>query len=464
LDSGRTPRVQLSSVKVPALAATIATLLVIAALGAVALANWPAADDYCIHVWVVEKGILGALRWHYAEWGGRLVPLAVLYAASAWLDLANLRWLSLACVGVLAVAAWLLASLIAMSQRELRLPLWALLMSAVAVGVYGLLGQVVFWPTGGVVYMLPLLFASLLLLDTRRLLHGAAPRDVDATRGFAVGFLAGNAIELTAPILAAYAALSIPARWRELSPVVRRSLGWRLGGLAAGMLVLAAAPGNYQRASVTPDAFRLDAGFLASQYVSMLKQIATATWPMVAIIAAAAVASIVAVGGAPRRPRGVQALSAARESVALAVGSLASMLPVLAAPPQFAHRNGLYLLVFLLVAALLPLVAVARNEAARRVLPMTFALLALAGAVVALAQLVPDAGLARAIRDRQVERDARLRDVARSRDQDATVARIGLRVPDTLHYVDVGTDREQWNNVCTAKYYGLRSIALDPAM
>jgi hypothetical protein len=137
---------------------------------------------------------------------------------------------------------------------------------------------------------------------------------------------------------------------------------------------------------------------------------------------------------------------------------------VLAAPPQFAHRNGLYLLVFLLVAALLPLAGVARSETGRRVLPMAFALLALAGAVVALAQLVPDAGLARAIRDRQVERDARLRDVARSRDQDATVARIGLRVPDTLHYVDVGTDREQWNNVCTAKYYGLRSIALDPAM
>ena len=69
----------------------------------------------------------------------------------------------------------------------------------------------------------------------------------------------------------------------------------------------------------------------------------------------------------------------------------------------------------------------------------------------------------RAIRDRQVARDVQLRDVARSRDRDASVAPIGLRVPRTLRYVDVGTDRNQWNNLCTAKYYGLRSIALDPA-
>lgn len=448
--------------RVPSLASTIAALLVIGALAAVALANWPAADDYCIHVWVDEKGILGVLRWHYVEWGGRLVTLAVLYTTSAWLDLASMRWLSLASVGVLAAAAWVIGSLIAMSDRELRVPLWALLMSAVAVGAYGLLGQVVFWPTGGVIYMLPLVFASLLLLDTRRLLHGATPQRLDAARGFVVGLLAGNAIELTAPILLAYAALMVPARWRELSPVVRRALGWRFAGLAVGMLVLAVAPGNYHRASVTPDGFRFDPAFLASQYVYMLKAIVTATWPMVVIIAAAAVASLAALAFAPRTARDAQAPSIVRESAALAVGSLASIVPVLAAPPQFAHRNGFYLLVFLLVAVLLPLVTVARNTSARRAVPSAFALLAVAGAVVALAQLAPDAELAGAIRDRQVARDAFLREVARLRDQDASVAPIRLRVPDTLHYVDVGTDRKQWNNVCTAKYYGLRSIALDP--
>jgi hypothetical protein len=445
------------------LASSAVALALMGVLATVALAAWPTADDYCNSVLVRDDGVAGALRWLFFEWSGRLASGVPLYLAFALVDIPALRWVSVALVCLFAFASWLIASFLAIEDRGLRWSLSAFVFAALAVGLYQLLGQAVLWSTGGIVYMVPLVLTLVWLVPVRRMLHGTLPRG-GAVYGFVLGLVVGNSIELVLPILAGYVALVVPGRWDALSAIARRALALRVGGVIAGAAILVAAPGNYARAKVTPDSFRFEPPYVVTQYLHMLDEIAMRAWPMVAMIGAVAIASLLVA----KRLRGTQAVrespSALREAVALAVGAFASIVPVLAVPAQFAPRNGIYLLVFAFVAALLPLVAYVQQSRWRRFVSVSFVGLAAAGTVTVSVPLVADARLSEAFRERLQARDRTLRQMAQDNQVDATVPPIGLAVPRTLHFVEVDTNRKQWNNVCEAKYYGLRSIALDPAV
>jgi uncharacterized protein DUF6056 len=443
--------------------ASVAVMLVLlGALCADGFASWPTADDYCNGVLVGERGFGGALHWLFFEWSGRVVSGIALYAAFALVDLPALHWVSVSLAGLLAVAACQIGSLVADDDSPLRWPLCAFAFGALVLGLYRLLGQAVLWSTGGIVYMVPLILALLWFGSVRRLLRGYVPRG-GAPYGFIIGVLAGNSIELVWPILIAYVALVTPPRWHALFSAARRGLVARIAGLVAGMLVLAIAPGNYARAKVTPGSFTFEPSILASHYFSMLKAIASVAWPMIVIVVAIAIVSLSvsravrAADPSPLEP------SPYREAGALAIGALLSVVPVLAVPPQFAPRNGFYLLIFVLVAAMIPLAALARDARWRALAAPALIVLAALGSVLAAAPLVADARQSEIFRERQIARDRLLRALPRGNVADAIVAPIGVwPVPATLHFVDVDPDREQWNNVCVAKYYGLRSVALGP--
>src|SRR5438270_336631 len=123
------------------LASSAVALVLMVVLASVALAGWPTADDYCNRVLVDDNGVAGALRWLFFEWSGRLISSAALYSTFALVDLPALRWVSVALACLFALAAWLIASLLALEDRALRWPLSAFVLAALAVGLYPLLGQ-----------------------------------------------------------------------------------------------------------------------------------------------------------------------------------------------------------------------------------------------------------------------------------------------------------------------------------
>ena len=449
--------------KLIVLASSTVALVLMIMLARVAIATSPAADDYCNRVLVDGDGIAGALRWLWFEWSGRLVTGVPLNLAFALVDLPAMRWVSLALACLFALAAYQIASLLAIEARALRWPLAAFVLAALAVGLYHLLGQAVFWATGGIVYVLPLVLALLWLTPVRRIVHGALPRE-GAAYGFVLGLAVGNSIELVLPILAAYVALVVPSRWDSLSAVARRALGFRVAGAIVGAAVLVAAPGNYARARVTPDSFRFEPQYVVAQYLHMLDEIAMSVWPMLAIIGALAIASLLVANRVSATSTAHERPSPVREAGALALGAFASIVPVLAAPAQFAPRNGIYLLVFALVAALLPLVAYAQRARWHPFVSAAFIGLAATGTVLMSAPLAADARLSSEYRDRLLARDLTLRRIALPTQVDAVVTRIDLPVPPTLHYIELSTNVTEWINVCIAKHYGLRSIALVPSV
>ena len=451
--AGRNPFFSLTSIVI------VGALVLV--LASVALATWPTADDYCNRVLVDEHGVGGALRWLFDRWSGRLVTSTLLYAAFASIDLPSLRWVSLAVCVLFAIAAYLMSMLVAPNDRGLRWPLCALVLASLVLGLYRILGQTVFWMTGGIVYMVPLVLTLLWLVGVRRIFLRQPPRGANVA-GFALGIVVGNSIELVLPIIGVYVLSMAAQRWRTLTVEARHAIAARVAGVVVGALVLVSAPGNYARAKVTPDSFRIDPAYLAGEYARMLSEIASRAWPMVAIVVVLAALSIVGAMVHRRHATTDSRPSPWLESFAFAFGSFASIAPVLAAPIQFAPRNGLYVFVFLLVAALIPFVASIEHTRRRTPAIATIVAGAAAAAIYASMPLVDDAQASAEFRDRQMARDLALRQLPHAENVDAVVDPFGLSVPRTLHFIELDADRTQWNNVCTAKYYGLRSIALAP--
>ena len=359
-----------------------------------------------------------------------------------------------------------LKTIVALRDHKLRWPLFAFALASLGLGLYQLLGQTVFWPTGGVVYMLPLVLALHWMYAVRRLVRDNDPPRSNAAYGFLIGCAVGNSIELILPIVVAYVTVVVPRRWRALSMSTRRAVAWRCAGVVAGALLLAAAPGNYKRAEATPGSFNVDPSYAVPQYAHMLTEIGRATMPLVAITAALAAVSLLVSLRSPAQSRTEtpSELSPLTEAFGLAFGALLSIVPVLAVPPQFAMRNGLYMLVFGLIAVLLPLAHWLHNTALRHQVLAGVGIAALTISLLASAQLADDARMASAIRERQVARDRVLHQASATGNLDVSVAPLGLRAPPTLHEVDVGPNPDQWYNRCTAKYYRLHSIKLDPKL
>lgn len=445
----------------------LVSLVAAAALAAMLIAlgsfNWPAADDFCNHVLVETRGYAGALHWLFFEWSGRVVTGVALYAVAALVDIPALRGVSMLLAAGLVLVAWQIAAFVVPRPMAARWPLAAFVLAALTLGLYPLLGQTVYWPTGGIVYLLPLILLLYWLLGARALLESG-----DHGRGnaywFSISVALGNAIELILPIVACYLGVIALRRWRTLASAVRRAILYRAAGIALGAAVLIGAPGNYLRANATPGSFRLDPGFLVQQYAAMARASAEAGAALLAIAAGLIAVAIVARLAALRQRLYVDQPSRAfrrDEIVALLLGAALSLVPVLAAPLQFAPRNSLYALVCVLVAALLPAAGWIKGRDTARVASALFALVAVAGTLVAGGRLLTDMRAAEARRPAQLARDRVLRDAAAAGRKDVTVPRIAAPAPATMHAVDITTDRAQLVNWCVATYYHLGSVALE---
>lgn len=452
------------------LAANLVALLAVAGLAGLLIAlgvfTWPSADDFCNRVLVDTRGFTGALHWLFFEWSGRVATGVPLYAAFALIDLPSIRAISMLLAAGLALVAWQSAGFVTTRPQRPSLPLFAFVLAALALGLYPLLGQTVYWATGGIVYLLPLM----LLLHWLRGMRALVVLHHPAARGNAYWFLisaaVGNAIELVFPIVACYLAITAGVRWRTLSPIVRRAVAWRAAGLVTGAALLVGAPGNYLRAKATPDSFRFDPAFLAGQYGDMLRMSAeTGATMLVIVIGLTMLAGALTAWRAKHHAmpaRDVIALVHADEVVALALGAVLSLLPLLAAPAQFAPRNSLYMLVCLLLAALLPVVNVVFDARATRYGAYSVcAALSLVGSLVAGSKLVGDMRLADARRQEQVARDHRLRHAAAGGTRAITVGPIAAPAPSSLHAIDIAADPHRLVNWCVATYYHLGSVALD---
>jgi hypothetical protein len=435
------------------LAVALGILAVVAVL---ALAAYPARDDWTWAVLGRDRGLVGGLTEHWQQWSGRWAYSVVMLLGGLVPDLyvpLYPLW-PLLTAGAVVVAGRCLAGSWA----------WGAVLGAAAL-LMPQPGEGLFWQSGAVGYVLPLALGAILLT---RIWHPSVL--------FLAGMVLGGWTETPALLLAGWCVATLH----------RPASRWVLTGLVLGMVTLVAAPGNAHRLALVggwkPLAPAVANG--ASTVLDLLGQVVAAPW-------VAALAALVA----PRQPpppawrapllvaTAVAAATAScasvgfcepRQGMALWLHLLVVVLTVAPALPRFAFP--LWLVASLIlgplpegpalighgVAAAVLLVLVGRAVVRRQEPAWALVLaVALAGAPAGV-RLTEDALRAPAWRTWLAHRDAAVQDLQREGARRVTMplAPAELR-PAVASVGDVMTGSD-WLGQAWAHWHGLEAVRVDP--
>jgi len=166
-----------------------------------------------------------------------------------------------------------------------------------------------------------------------------------------------------------------------------------------------------------------------------------------------------AADGGSTRPQRSEGPGSGIEALLLFIGGLASFAPVLAVPPQFAVRNGFFVLLAWWLAAL---VLIVPRTLDRRGGALALAGLALVLSIVATHRLRDDTIVSLSIKARALEFDALLRRAAAAGEREPVVPALGIAPPRTLHAIELAEEASRWDNRCVARYYGVESVRRAP--
>ncbi len=481
-----------------------------------------AADDYCTAGQVHLAGFLDAQSRLYVGWSGR-------FAATFLVTLAEVAGpLAVPGLPVLALLAWLAATTWAVYELlwtlGRRVPVLAAVVLA-AVLVFATLrttadlGQALFWQTGLLTYLFPLVLATVdvgWLARVGRGARGRAPAAVGVS--FALSFVAGGtsetfaAAQVTALALAgviAYLAEARPGGGQQIrayaatQPLLAMLLAGLVGAVLA-MVILAVAPGNNVRqqtavqiplAIALPRAVEFTQGWLRLTFARPHIIVLLLLVGIPSTIGAATESTTTAdpqfaanthntdprtdrrAVAAPERPRQMAARAYSAHGVAPVLGLLATALVLLACmlpafyalgsnPPGRAQVVPQYVL----VCSLAVLGWLLGTSQAARLCPIPrhpgiswlvagglLVLLAL-GPLRATSDSVQQIGPARAYAAAWDQLDRDVRAERRQGVQDVTVR--PLPPTGLVQNLDfVGPNRHDWFNECVARYYDLNTIA-----
>ena len=427
--------------------AVLALLVASSVLAFHALAVAPSTDDFCNRLAATAQSLPAAVADAYRNWTGRIVTTTLLYAALRTFDLVTLWPIALALVAAFVASAHAIAKLACTDDGLLQPVVAAFALASMMIGLHGLVGQTLFWTTGGLVYTIALLLLLAWLASMRTLAFRGATGS-GRIGGFAFGLVVGNAIELAVPIALAYGVTVLWMRRATLALPARAVAQWRLAGVVAGAALLAFAPGNRRRAQATATLFDFDAsslGQLGSAVANLLAQGSR----MIIVAGLLAGVSVLAAHGGRLDP------VRRNESLALVAGALAGLLPVLLVPAQFSSRNLVFLLVSLLAAALLVSAPVLLRR--RPGAPFAASIVALAMTLAISASYWESAREAWSLHERLAAQDRTLREAATRGEREAAVPPVGIP-PRTVHFIELASDASRWDNRCVARYYGLERV------
>jgi uncharacterized protein DUF6056 len=474
-------------------AVAAALSLVLAAYMLLGIFTRHVADDYAAALAVRERGFWAEQIAYYQQWSGRFTSEAAV-TATASLNEAFTRALP-----AILIACWIAVLMLALKQILPRLHRIARLLVALEI-IYTTVHLTpspflsIYWMTGSLNYVLPLILATALLaivVKREATLRGRG--SAIAVGAGIVAFVAGGTSETYVAGQTVALGLAVAIAATPISTAFRRRLPVLAGGLGGSLLafgVLAAAPGNAIRsARILPSGGRpslLELARLTIHYTRVFfDALVPAHWP--ALVAVAILAALLGAQSTPR-PSIRPAVIAAG---AVTIGALI-IIACAIAPAVYEERNltPVYGQIMLLYVCVCALAAVAwiggqtsrtlverlmtSGDSSGQVRGVAIAAAALfAGAVLVIGPISTTISIARevpAIRTYAVAKDAQAAAAETAR-ADGIASVVVPALPDVTHLGlfshgplgDLTSDPTFWINHDEAVYFGVRTMSSAPA-
>jgi Family of unknown function (DUF6056) len=417
------------------------------------------ADDYC---WAAELRIDGFVNAQIAWYTG----YSPRYAFTFLVNLIELAGPAIVpALPAAAIVVWLATLAWTFVQFKIKLGRLSTTTSAVLLAEVAALGtlqtapdmaQSLYWQTGMLTYLLPLVLGTFLIGWIRRALDRPAPKLWALTVSWLVTFVAGGLSEtyLIPQNVALTLALLVSALFAAKGPARRVASAHLVAALAGGvlaLLVIVVAPATTYRVGGTPaDLWLASSASIATGGVQVLRLVRYFPLTVLLCLALPAVSG----AGAPRVQGRWLLLVSAVAAITLPFCYFPSFYAQNGNPPaRSLIVPGAILIGYLLFAGY-------SLQGRLKLIPQP------ARVAVAVALAVAQVGVAAASLPEQViaaqqaaaRWDTTDQDIRASRDAgqaDVTVS----PTPPYLGENFVTPDRQNWFNMCVARYYGVRSIA-----
>lgn len=424
-----------------------------------ALSYWANADDFCFRSKVLNNRLSDYLISYYYSWSGRIFTLGILGVMIKLLPISHSNIISSIFV-LLYIAS--LYVFVRYWQKYINAQIWTGLLVSFFLfwfGLRGIIGEVVYWPTGAATYLVPFIL-GLWWMDRFDLdLQDSHPGTLKIILSFLFSLIVGNGIEVLSPILCAYGFFMILDSKKLLS---KRNLILqcsKLLGIIFGTLFLVLAPGNLERAKSFPQGITLDG-------ISLVKNLFNVNWVFFSytktMLLYAIISSLILIILTPDLKIEIKKIR--KMSLIFFLTSLASLLPMATVDLRFSTRRTTFYFAVILSLALVFLI-LSFHEKIRTKLKILnkpnvqiFALLIMI--VSPATSLILDIKQALPMRENFLNRHQVLSSQPKDSAEMIVLQTLGKKAPKSLFYEEITPDETHWVNSCIAHYYHIKNIRL----
>ena len=416
------------------------------------------ADDYCNFLQAQSSNAFVYTANVYETWSGRIFTTFIIGSVFHVIEPFQTSYLSAIVAVMFFFSLFCLAGLITSSSRQLML--WAGAAAAFWFGGKSLIAETVFWPTGGIVYAVPISLSLiwLKLLDSFPLNSTNNHRILMLSGVTLLGLLLGTSIELLSPPL-----IVITFAWATLSNSwgrpAKRSVFVGLVATILGMAVLIAAPGNYVRATYGGDSFKLSALTVFPSLVDLLVRYVKSCSGLLMIGIVVSVLNYVIRTFKANLDEDLRRPGHHFDVLVYFLAALAAVVPMLVIRDFAMMRTSIVFAVF----ALLFLFSISERLPIWRSYPFLNARSVTALAIILFLTItggiIGDIRLAIPVRTAFEKRNDYLNNLETNVAKEVVaVEYISLGKPKSLYFNDISPDAGSWINSCVAKYHGLKQV------
>jgi len=427
--------------------------------------SFPTADDY-MYLYQVSNNTLSEFAlFYYLHFGGRGLYVAVINNIDHR-SIHQIPYTSLFYALTFVVSVCVMARLSEVEKNG-DMAIKFFIYTAVAwLGIYKI-GQIVYWASGGQLYILPLCGCLLWMYGLKRIGEKSSDSEITYRQFiyityFLSGFLISLASLQGSLLLIVFATYLRISHRRDMNTMSRRLIVIGLIGVLIGAVILSVAPGNFVRAQTGEHSMNFNPLNLVANYIRVFFKYTVGNYKMVLLsIFGSVVYNLITVE--KFRAKEFRLANYQISGVWL-LCALASILPFMLLPDFAALRASIYFIIpfsmFIWIAVqmimhvgcilvLLP----TWGKGPLQVVGVCLASMLLLTAIYVNGVDIRDAANIK----KQVERRHRVLTDAES-DDDVIIERVEGRVPGSLFFNEFHEEEDYWVNKDAAKYYGITSI------
>ncbi|MEI7842016.1 MAG: DUF6056 family protein [Gallionellaceae bacterium] len=435
-------------------------------LGVLGYFSWPSIDDYCNFLNYSDVELLPHMFALYFGWTGRILTSLIVGLEVKLSSIQNVNLLNGVAGFELVLLAYLVASIVFHNTPQRVRWMTVAVLPVLWFTLRPIIGETVFWFTGGVVYLFPMLLGGFWMLQLMSILNGNNSKlisNLPLSVLFIWGCIVGNGIELLSPALVFFGLALLTKRWGALQSKEKNMAVAMLLGVFVGALVVILAPGNFVRATYHPNSFNfnLDSvlhgiAVLYSVFIYKLN------WPIYIFPSIAILVLLLAAKAYTKSKQPSDFLGYLMQlphkfawPILYFVCAVVTVLPLIPVSSFAEPRTGFYFTVFSVMGVfsilniLLEDAVIQKSSKSRWAM---FQIVSIIFAGITVFSIVSDITLAIQIKKQFKQRDSYISKTA-STDRIIRVPSIVGEAPKSLFLFDISTDVDLWTNTCVARYY-----------